>query len=229
MRARAKELRSSFSEHARELVRGTRSLAEPTYLPHWWQTLVVSFSAEERRLRDVLQPGETILASDVLGGCRELPNLHRPPVLVVTDRDMYLLLSGRDEDIIEMPFESLAGVGRRTTPLGRELQLIFKNNEVFNFTFHHRDRRGLTGDLITERFFGRVVKETTLEFPQDTMEEMLAEEVLTLEEVAVLLRSDRNALLTLAETGILPGRQIGDEWRFSRVAVLAWLGGGNGS
>jgi hypothetical protein len=29
----------------------------------------------------------------------------------------------------------------------------------------------------------------------------------------------------LADAGNLPGRKIGDEWRFLRRAVLAWLGG----
>jgi hypothetical protein len=28
----------------------------------------------------------------------------------------------------------------------------------------------------------------------------------------------------LADAGELPGRRIGDEWRFLRRAVLAWLG-----
>jgi hypothetical protein len=28
----------------------------------------------------------------------------------------------------------------------------------------------------------------------------------------------------LADAGELPGRKIGDEWRFLRSALLAWLG-----
>ena len=49
-------------------------------------------------------------------------------------------------------------------------------------------------------------------------------EVLSAGEVADLLRVDESAVLELAERGEIPGRQIGDEWRFSRSAVLTWLG-----
>jgi excisionase family DNA binding protein len=52
-----------------------------------------------------------------------------------------------------------------------------------------------------------------------------APEVLTSEQAAELLAVEPAALLELAEQGELPGRQIGGEWRFSRSALLAWLGG----
>jgi excisionase family DNA binding protein len=48
-------------------------------------------------------------------------------------------------------------------------------------------------------------------------------DVLTLEEVAELLAVDPAAVAALAREGELPGRQIGDVWRFARTAVLAWL------
>jgi excisionase family DNA binding protein len=51
-----------------------------------------------------------------------------------------------------------------------------------------------------------------------------APEVLTLAEVADLLRVDEEAVAGLAEKGELPGRKLGDEWRFTRSAVLRWLG-----
>jgi excisionase family DNA binding protein len=47
--------------------------------------------------------------------------------------------------------------------------------------------------------------------------------VLDLSEVAALLKVDETAVQTLAESGELPGRRIGDQWRFSRGAVLRWL------
>jgi len=50
-------------------------------------------------------------------------------------------------------------------------------------------------------------------------------EVLTLEQVAELLETDADTIVALAESGELPGRKIGDEWRFRRSAVLDWLGG----
>ena len=30
-------------------------------------------------------------------------------------------------------------------------------------------------------------------------------------------------VVELAEQGELPGRKVGEEWRFSREAILAWL------
>jgi excisionase family DNA binding protein len=52
-----------------------------------------------------------------------------------------------------------------------------------------------------------------------------AAEVLTIDEVAELLQAEPDAVRQLAESGTLPGRKIGDDWRFLRRAVLAWLGG----
>ena len=49
-------------------------------------------------------------------------------------------------------------------------------------------------------------------------------EVLTPEQVADLLQTTEDVVEALAESGGLPGRMIGSEWRFSRAAVLAWLG-----
>jgi excisionase family DNA binding protein len=48
-------------------------------------------------------------------------------------------------------------------------------------------------------------------------------EVLTLEELARLLRLPEDAVEALARDGELPGRRIGCEWRFVRSAVLEWL------
>ena len=50
-----------------------------------------------------------------------------------------------------------------------------------------------------------------------------APEVLDLEEAAELLQVDATDVETLAASGELPGRKIGERWRFSRAAVLRWL------
>jgi excisionase family DNA binding protein len=50
-------------------------------------------------------------------------------------------------------------------------------------------------------------------------------EVLSLEQLATLLGVDVGAAQELAETGELPGRKIGEQWRFSRQAVMVWLAG----
>ena len=52
------------------------------------------------------------------------------------------------------------------------------------------------------------------------------DEVLTLGEVAKLLKVPADEVRARAEEGELPGRRFGKEWRFARVAVLAWLAGG---
>jgi len=49
-------------------------------------------------------------------------------------------------------------------------------------------------------------------------------DVLTPEQLADLLQIRVKKVLELAASGEIPGRQLGNEWRFSRTAVLAWLG-----
>jgi excisionase family DNA binding protein len=53
-----------------------------------------------------------------------------------------------------------------------------------------------------------------------------AMEVLTLQETAELLRLPVEAVRTSVTAGDLPGRAFGEEWRFSRAALLAWLAAG---
>lgn len=52
------------------------------------------------------------------------------------------------------------------------------------------------------------------------------EEVLTLEQLASLLRLEPHDLEALAQEGGLPGRRVAGEWRFARSAVLNWLSQG---
>jgi excisionase family DNA binding protein len=51
-----------------------------------------------------------------------------------------------------------------------------------------------------------------------------APEVLTPAQLAELLQVDVETVVELAERQELPGRKVGEEWRFSRAAVLTWLG-----
>jgi excisionase family DNA binding protein len=50
-------------------------------------------------------------------------------------------------------------------------------------------------------------------------------DVLTPMQAAELLQVEEQELLALAEAGEVPGRRIGDQWRFSRPALIAWLAG----
>lgn len=53
--------------------------------------------------------------------------------------------------------------------------------------------------------------------------------VLTSHQTAELLQIDEPLVLDLAATGQLPARQLGEQWRFSRTAVLDWLNSSPGA
>ncbi len=53
------------------------------------------------------------------------------------------------------------------------------------------------------------------------------DEVLTLDEAAAYLRIDADELAALAGRSEIPGRRIGEDWRFHRPALDAWLAGGD--
>jgi excisionase family DNA binding protein len=50
-------------------------------------------------------------------------------------------------------------------------------------------------------------------------------DVLSPGQAAELLQVDADEVVALAEAGTLPGRKIGDHWRFSRPALITWLAG----
>ena len=50
-------------------------------------------------------------------------------------------------------------------------------------------------------------------------------DVLTPTQAAELLQVTEATVVDLAEKGELPGRKLGEEWRFARAALVAWLGG----
>jgi excisionase family DNA binding protein len=48
-------------------------------------------------------------------------------------------------------------------------------------------------------------------------------EYLTANEAADLLRVSAKLIRDMARQGLIPGRKIGREWRFSRAALQKWL------
>ncbi len=48
-------------------------------------------------------------------------------------------------------------------------------------------------------------------------------EVMNVQEVAELLRIHQVTVRLKAAAGQLPGRQIGNRWRFSRTRLMEWL------
>jgi hypothetical protein len=123
----------------------------------------MGFRAERRRLREALRHGEEILASDPLCTIDERPELTvvSHPVLVVTTMSAYLILSGKQPEVRRIDFDTLVDVKRKDDPVpGSTLRLIMDGGDVLTFTYEPRSYRLDTADLITERFFGRVVKNT---------------------------------------------------------------------
>jgi excisionase family DNA binding protein len=55
---------------------------------------------------------------------------------------------------------------------------------------------------------------------------MAQKDVLNVEEAAALLGVSPWTIREQARLGRIPGRKVGKEWRFSRPALLSWLGTG---
>lgn len=83
--------------------------------------------------------------------------------------------------------------------------------------------------LITEFVEGAVATATTTATTRDTTTPAQAlaheSEICDLDEVAALLRVSPDKVLARIGDGGLPGRLFGDDWRFSRDAVMRWLDG----
>jgi excisionase family DNA binding protein len=81
-----------------------------------------------------------------------------------------------------------------------------------------KSKRQLVEDAVRDHFDGEglVVGHVALREPTP--------EVLTPGEAAALLRIEESQVREAAERGEVPGRQIAGEWRFSRDALLDWLG-----
>jgi excisionase family DNA binding protein len=57
-------------------------------------------------------------------------------------------------------------------------------------------------------------------------DEHQASEVMTVAEVAALLRLNPKTVLRGAERGDIPGRRVGRRWVFGRQAIMVWLARG---
>jgi excisionase family DNA binding protein len=81
-----------------------------------------------------------------------------------------------------------------------------------------RRKQDVVSDLLSDRLaVGRIDLGARTPEPSD---------VLTLAELAELLRVTPARAAAHARAGDLPGRRVGREWRFSRAAVMAWLAAG---
>lgn len=134
----------------------------------------MAFRTERHRLRGVLEPGEEILGSDFVTvsvfdphGTAE-PAIAMLPggvkggmILIVSDRDLYVVFRG---GLISAPLDRIATVGRKRRPDSRitpaQVQVGFPDGSFWNLTYDIRSRTQVTGDIITECFFGRVIDDT---------------------------------------------------------------------
>jgi excisionase family DNA binding protein len=61
--------------------------------------------------------------------------------------------------------------------------------------------------------------------PHARLESSEVREVLTAEQAAELLRLSTKTLKRLAQAEDVPSRRVGNQWRFSRQALMDWLTG----
>jgi excisionase family DNA binding protein len=52
-------------------------------------------------------------------------------------------------------------------------------------------------------------------------------EVMNAEQAGQFLQINEQVVIELAEAGQIPGKRLGTTWRFSRTALVAWLGEGS--
>jgi nitrogen PTS system EIIA component len=53
----------------------------------------------------------------------------------------------------------------------------------------------------------------------------MTDDVLTIEQVAEYLRVSTKTIRRLVQRGELPGFQVGNQWRFRRALIEAWMEG----
>jgi excisionase family DNA binding protein len=89
-----------------------------------------------------------------------------------------------------------------------------------------RRKQHLVSELIADRLTPGAGARSVGRIEVANTPDVYTDEVLTLEEAAALLKLPVDAVRSRAEEGDLPGRLFGKEWRFARMAVLAWLADG---
>ncbi len=87
-----------------------------------------------------------------------------------------------------------------------------------------RDHGASKREIVT-----RLILDNDLTVGQHAFNPTTEPAVLTPGEAAALLQVDEQLVLELAASGQLPGRRLGDQWRFSRSAILDWLDSADGA
>jgi excisionase family DNA binding protein len=90
-----------------------------------------------------------------------------------------------------------------------------------------RHKQHLVSELLADRLTPGAGSVSVGRIEVANTPDVRTDEVLTLEEAAALLKLPADAVRSRAEGGDLPGRRFGKEWRFARMAVVAWLADGD--
>jgi excisionase family DNA binding protein len=90
-----------------------------------------------------------------------------------------------------------------------------------------RHKQHLVSELLADRLTPGAGSVSVGRIEVANTPDVRTDEVLTLEEAAALLKLPADAVRSRAEGSDLPGRRFGKEWRFARMAVLAWLADGD--
>lgn len=72
-------------------------------------------------------------------------------------------------------------------------------------------------------FFSRIFADLPYNSPDSTCGERMADEILTIREVAELLKINEKTAYKLAAAGKLPGFKVGGSWRFERQEIANWI------
>jgi excisionase family DNA binding protein len=90
---------------------------------------------------------------------------------------------------------------------------------------HPETRRGLgeLAELAAPRRLTLDLAESELAVGSYSFHEYELPEVLSPVQAAQLLQLPLEVVIGLAESGELPGRKLGGEWRFSKAGIVAWL------
>jgi excisionase family DNA binding protein len=93
-----------------------------------------------------------------------------------------------------------------------------------------RSKQDLVASLVASLGEAETLRRVTVETTDDHLTVGHAEfrpydppDVMTTQQLAQWLQVDEQTIQQLAENNELPGRKLGDEWRFAREAVVAWL------
>ena len=89
-----------------------------------------------------------------------------------------------------------------------------------------RHKKHLVSELLAGRLMTRARPLAVGRVELTCASDVRTDEVLTLDEAAALLKLPADVVRSRAEEGDLPGRLFGKEWRFARMAILAWLADG---